>query len=94
MVVNYNNHSKYNVGQKGSILLLQTNDSIHDYGEYDERFITINNIGINFHTGDIQKRLTLIDAENLIYTSEYFNKTEYKTLIEYNFTVEEDWKNG
>jgi hypothetical protein len=31
----------------------------------------------------------------LIYTSEYFNKTdEYKTLIEYNFTVEEDWKNG
>ena len=90
LVVNYNNHSKYNVGQKGSILLLQTNDSIHDYGEYDERFITINNIGINFHTGDIQKRLTLIDAENLIYTSEYFNKTEYKTLIEYNFTVEED----
>ena len=90
LVVNYNNHSKYNVGQKGSILLLQTNDSIHDYGEYDERFITINNIGINFHIGDIQKRLTLIDAENLIYTSEYFNKTEYKTLIEYNFTAEED----
>lgn len=97
-VANFNNYTKYKVGQKSNVWMIQTNDSFHGSYTYDERFISIDNTGIHFNTGYIEKQLTCIDETNGIYQSENFIKnSEYKQIISYGFTTsgeEEEESNG
>ena len=97
-VANFNNYTKYKVGQKSNVLMIQTNDTHPGSYVYDERFITIDNIGIHFNTGYIEKQLMNIDESNHIYQSEDFIKnSEYKQIISYEITTtgeEEDDNNG
>ena len=75
--------------------MIQTNDNFENPYEYDDRFITIDESGINAHTGYITKDLTLIDDENRIFESEPFVKSdEYNILIEYAFTLREEEDDG
>ena len=94
-VTNFNTITKYRIGQKSSVLMIQTNDNFENPYEYDDRFITIDESGINAHTGYITKDLTLIDDENRIFESEPFVKSdEYNILIEYVFTLREEEDDG
>ena len=97
-VANFNNYTKYKVGQKSNVWMIQTNDSFPGSYTYDERFVSIDNTGIHFNTGYIEKELTCIDETNGIYQSESFAKNdEYKQLISYAFNTsgeEEEENNG
>lgn len=92
-VTNFNAVTKYRIGQKNSNILIHTiNQTGIDY-TYDDRFVTIDETGINCHTGYITKEFTSI-GDN-IYSSEYFNKSEeYRNLIEYDIKFREEDEDG
>lgn len=94
-VTNFNTISKYRIGQKNTFDMIQTNNHFQNPYEYDERFITIDESGINAHTGNITKQFTLIDEENNILESEIITKdVDYRNVIEYDYTVREEVNNG
>jgi hypothetical protein len=75
--------------------MIQTNNHFQNPYEYDERFITIDESGINAHTGNVTKQFTLIDEENNILESELITKdVDYRNVIEYDYTVREEVNNG
>lgn len=90
-VTNFNVLTKYRIGQKSNSVLIQTNSNYHNPYTYDERFITIDESGINFHDGYIEKNLEVVDPTNRIMVSEDFNKSEdYKIMLSYEIGVREE----
>ena len=90
-VTNFNVLTKYRIGQKSNSVLIQTNSNYHNPYTYDERFITIDESGINFHDGYIEKNLEVVDPTNRIMVSEDFNKSEdYKIILSYEIGVREE----
>lgn len=91
LTVNFAKYAKYKIGEKSTTLLVRTNDNHRTEYTYDDRFITIDDVGMDFHKGYINKQLTIIDETNRIYESEsYVHSDEYKTVIKYDFTKEEN----
>ena len=92
-VTNFNAVTKYRIGQKSSNILIHTIDQAGVDYTYDDRFVTIDETGINCHTGYITKEFTSI-GDN-IYSSEYFDKsTDYRNLIEYDIKIREEDEDG
>jgi hypothetical protein len=92
-VTNFNATTKYRIGQKSSNILIHTIDQAGVDYTYDDRFVTIDETGINCHTGYIAKELTSI-GDN-IYSSEYFNKSnDYRNIIKYDITFREEDEDG
>ena len=91
LTVNFAKYAKYKIGEKSTTLLVRTNDNHRTEYTYDDRFITIDDIGVDFHKGYIDKQLTMVDDVNRIYESESFvHDHEYKTIDKYDFIKEEN----
>ena len=91
LTVNFAKYAKYKIGEKSTTLLVRTNDNHRTEYTYDDRFITIDDIGMDFHKGYISKQLTMVDDVNRIYESESFvHDHEYKTVDKYDFMKEEN----
>jgi hypothetical protein len=79
-VTNYDTSIKYRIGQKSSLLYIDTRDTSHCV--YNENFVTVDENGIDCHIGNLEKDLTLIDDENKIYASSYIIKElEYRQFF-------------
>ena len=90
-VTNYDTITKYRIGQKSHTLMIQTNDTFEGTYTYDDRYITIDETGINVHTGYFDKQLEVYDASNNIFISEEFERdSDYKRIISYGFTMREE----
>jgi hypothetical protein len=82
--------SKYRLGEKSNVLLIKTNSSIEETMTYDDRFFTVDDTGINFHTGYIVKDFTEIDNINHIYESEPYQLNEYRKFIDCELIMREE----
>lgn len=97
LTVNFRKYSKYKIGQKSHDILIRTNSSHTNPWEYDERFCTIDETGVHFHTGDMSYPLTVYDQENHIYVTDNIVRGEdFRQLLGMRCEIprEEEEHNG
>lgn len=90
-VTNANVQEKHRMGHELASIFLRTNSNYDGQITYNQSFITIDDIGVHYHTGNIVKMLARVPGtSDGIYMSEQYLGSDYLKLLGHKFTEREN----
>ena len=84
-VTNASMYNKYKIGERNSYVHAITNLEFSSHMRYDNRFITVDEVGAHIHTGYLDKTLSPIASGSKIKESQDYLATDYNRLLGHSF---------
>ena len=84
-VTNASMYNKYRIGERNSYVHAIINSESAPHMTYDNRFITVDEVGAHIHAGYLDKTLSPIASGSKIKESQDYLATDYNRLINHSF---------